>query len=156
MGKIIGESLSMTYATIVVAIILIVSWFLITLLGSAPASVFSEEYDSGFKITASLPAYLEAPIDVLVDGKTKSMKMIDLIRLASIDESYSGLLRKETEEIFDAVFLNGYYFEIEEVLVIDKSVKTLAITKTKVKEISVTNALEELPLPGNIKIIIKA
>jgi len=105
-GALIGPINSLIVTTIVVALILIVAFLLISFIGTPSADV---TYNSLAKSSAmtSMKAYLETPVKAPIDGKAADMRMIELIRLAHVNQSYMPLLQSETDAIFAKAFPDG-------------------------------------------------
>ncbi|MEM2956195.1 MAG: hypothetical protein QW041_01285 [Candidatus Pacearchaeota archaeon] len=106
-GQLLGETAALIVATIIIFILLVVFFFLIKSIsiakGTDSETILLQEQN-----IVSLMAYLNTPVNI----QEQEMKMIDLIRLTSIDKNYKLLLEEKTKEIFNKVYGNDYQFWI--------------------------------------------
>lgn len=121
-GQVIGETVALFAATVLIIAILVAFFFVIKTFEKSAAKAgaldsFSLENQGG----ASLKAYLATPVKIDYNNEKIEMKMADLIRLAKINESYRKILEDESREIFDKTYgVNNYRFEVKDLIFIGR------------------------------------
>lgn len=155
-GALLGPINALIASTIVIAIILAIAFFFI-LVARSPVDIVDQKVSIvAFKQEASqsLIAYLHTPVLVSVDGRNQEMEMIDLIRLAKINSSYASVLKDKTLEIFDKVYPNEYGIIINGVVLVDYTMSTVPVTKSRAKEIQ-SGISYNVKIPNDIEVTLK-
>ncbi|GAG89118.1 unnamed protein product [marine sediment metagenome] len=151
-GAFLGESSALFLAAIIIGILALVVGLMTY--GVLIFDFFGKAHENieqaSLKETGhfSLFAYLSTPVNVSLTGEEIEMKIAELIRLASINNSYAGLLKAETKKIFDQVYEN-YAFEIPGIVYLSSSVEAYSQEDAEVyamlKELEYECAKVELP-----------
>ncbi len=125
-GQLMGESLALFAVTVLAAIILI-AFFLIIKSVESPQT--SEKLNQLYKQDSaflSLKAYINAPVEIVQNGENITMKMGDLIELASSNQSYKEIFQKRTHDILDRAFGAGYSIDVTGLIVFPPAASTYA------------------------------
>lgn len=150
-GQLFGPNISLIAATIVVVIILIVSVFLVRIIVS-PASNPLPAVSLQSQAMTSLESYLQTPVNVNISGNMQWMEISDLIRLASLNETYKSQVDSVTKEIFGRVYGKSYGIEIPGIIAFNNKMTSSVISalSSTVSAGPDYSAFETISLPGNI------
>ncbi len=140
---VIGETINLGLATIIIAVLAIIFFIFSSLSKSGISGSLIEESENLMlkqEAEQSLIAYLKTPVDIKRNDADQEITMSDLIRLAKNEKAYEDILKSITIEIFDSVY-NEYYISIG-----DRVIKTNTEETSKIGN---KMAFIDIPLNAN-------
>lgn len=163
-GQLVGESLTLFVVTMVVLGLMLIFFFMIK---SIDRGVTDIEQMKSFLLEDSawfsLKAYANTPVEINYGGENITVSMVDLIRLAKMNESYKKILEDESTKIFTEIYGNNNYrlnakdiFSIDRVESISSAAQPdIAVQKSQnsfTDEVSSTLTLSKVEITLALKI----
>jgi len=139
-------------AAFFIAIVLVGGFFIASVLGRPSIDLPAQEVSNDIQAQSSLLSYLKTPIGFEINGKNHSLPVSEFIQLAKSNSSYASVLEKETRDIFEKVYPEGYGVWIAGVLAIDETTKILPVTKGRTKTIKSQSGEATVSLPRDIQV----